>query len=116
MSHDLAIGELSEQEIRCIKEMRQRKARDCVVRVPFTQCSIPAGADIERLVQRYDLAVNNLRPGQHDFDRNLLNLQDPIAMIPSGGGKTFVWLLLAIIGVQNITLIITYLLAQHNKY
>ena len=78
MSHDWAIGELSEQEIRCIKEMRQRKA--------------------------------------HDSDENLLNLQDPVARIPSGGGKSFVWLLLAIIGVQNITLIITYLFAQHYKY
>jgi hypothetical protein len=29
MSRDLAIGVLSEQEIRCIKEMRQQKVHDC---------------------------------------------------------------------------------------
>ena len=77
MSRDLAIGVLSEQEIRCIKEMRQQKVHDC--------------------------------------DDNLLNLQEPVARIPSGGGKSFVWLLLAIIGVQNMTLIIMYLFAQNNK-
>ena len=77
MSRDLAIGVLSEQEIRCIKEMRQQKVHDC--------------------------------------DDNLLTLQEPVARIPSGGGKSFVWLLLAIIGVQNMTLIIMYLFAQNNK-
>ena len=75
MSHDLAIGELSEQEIRCIEEMRQKKVHDC--------------------------------------DDNLLNLQEP--RTPSGGGKLFVWLLLAIIGLQNMTLITMYLFAQNNK-
>ena len=50
------------------------------------------------------------------IDRNLLSLQDPVAIIPTGGGKSFVWLLLAVIGVQNIALLVTYLFAKHNKY
>jgi hypothetical protein len=49
MSDHMPIGKLSEEEVRCIQEMRQRKARDNFVRVPFPQHSVPAEADVVRL-------------------------------------------------------------------
>lgn len=49
MSDHMPIGNLSEEEVRCIQEMRQRKARDNFVRVPFPQHSVPAEADVVRL-------------------------------------------------------------------
>jgi hypothetical protein len=81
--------------------MRQRKARENFVRVPVPRYSVPAGADVVRLVQRYDSAVIILRPGQYNCVRNLLNQNDTVAIIPLGGGKSLIWLLLSIIGIQN---------------
>jgi len=103
MSHPFSIGDLSEEELRVITEMRQRKAIEKPSRIPFPQYSMPAEADIVRIVQQYDDAVIKLRPGQYNCVRDLLQQQDTIAIIPTGGGKSLIWLLLAILGIRNDT-------------
>lgn len=91
--------QLSEEETKLILALRQQKTER--VRIPFPSYTLFKPEDILHFARQYEPKVTELRHGQYECLKDLMLQNDTIAIIPTGGGKSLIWLLLAVIGIRN---------------
>jgi hypothetical protein len=53
--------------------------------------------DLASIAFQFDKSVTALRPGQYDCIADLIRQNNVVAIIPTGGGKSLIWLLPALI-------------------
>ena len=92
------LGELSAEEVQAIQEMRRKRQQQLVVtKVKFPEIAIPSFEEISAIAVQYDRNITGLRSGQYECIADLLQQNNVFAIIPTGGGKSLIWLLPAII-------------------
>ena len=98
------IGELSADEVQAIQEMRRKRQQHRVAtKIKFPEILIPSIEEVSAIALQYNKHITGLRPGQYECIADLLQQKDVLAIIPTGGGKSLIWLIPAIIiqRVQN---------------
>ena len=97
---DQRIGVLSEEETAMILSMRSRQhgqSGHAISRISFPNVAMPTKAAAEAMALQYDKSISQLRPGQYECIADLIEQRNVVAIIPTGGGKSLIWLWSAII-------------------
>ena len=92
------VGELSAAEIQMIHDMRrERQQIRANSKVRFPEMTVAKMEDLAAIALQFDKNVTALRPGQYDCIADLIRQNNVVAIIPTGGGKSLIWLLPALI-------------------
>jgi superfamily II DNA helicase RecQ len=95
---DQRCGVLSDEEVAMILAMRSRQqgqSGPANSRISFPNVPMPTKDAVEAMVSQFDRSISALRPGQYECIANLIEQKDVVAIIPTGGGKSLIWLLVA---------------------
>jgi RecQ family ATP-dependent DNA helicase len=96
------LGNLSAEEIQTIQELRRkRQLQLAVTKARFAEVAVPTIEEVASIALQFDRHITGLRPGQYECIADLLQQKDVVAIIPTGGGKSLIWLIPAII-IQRV--------------
>jgi superfamily II DNA helicase RecQ len=93
--------QLSSEERIVIEEMRRTQRQFQRYQNPFPLYPPMSVDQLLVIAKQYEGGISNFRPGQVESLNDLLRQKDCITIIPTGGGKSLIWLLLAVIGIRN---------------
>ena len=71
--------------------------------VSLTSSQKPDSDALVRLAQTHDASISELRRGQLDVIHTLLGNKDCAAFMPTGGGKSLIWLLHNLLSTERVS-------------